>query len=548
MFMNPKTHMMKLFSTATYLYLLLAAMVLSPFLSLGKDPYPVNKNLDVLHYTFHLELNDSTDIISGKTEITLALKNNIKSFEIDLVGKKPDGTGMTVTSVGPAVLVESFEQLNGDRVRINLKNSGEKNIQITIEYTGKPGDGLIIGKNKFGDRAFFGDNWPDRGHHWLACIDHPSDKATVSFSVTAPDHYQVVATGALREETAIDKGRKITRYAETVPVPVKVMTMGAARFAVKHTGPVQGVPTSIWVYPQNRDAGFSDFEPETRVIRFFMDQVGPYSFSKLAHVQSKTRWGGLENAGNIFYFENSVTGKGQIENLIAHETAHQWFGNSVTENDWHHVWLSEGFATYFTHLYNEWIYGNDKRKAGMERDRTNILKHELLPKSPVVDTTIRDIGKVLSIITYQKASFVLHMLRKEVGDKAFFSGVRNYYAQFQNSNAMTSDFRQAIEKACGEPLDWFFNQWIFKPGAPDIQVTWEYRTEEKALRLKVRQTGPEVFRFRLEAAIGDSGTEALEIGQREEIFTIKTAKKPASVTLDPGVNLLFSGKIAEGKL
>lgn len=539
---------MKIFSTATYRTLFLTAMVISPFLSQGKDPYPVNKNIDVVHYTFHLELNDSTDVISGKTEIILALKNNIKSFEIDLVGKKSDGTGMTVKSVGPSSIVDSFEQLANDRIKINLKSSEQRTIQIMVEYFGKPGDGLIIGKNKFGDRTFFGDNWPDRGHHWLACVDHPSDKATVTFSITAPQHYQIVATGALREESMIEKGRKTTRWEETAPVPVKVMTMGAARFAIKHTGPVQGIPTSVWVYPQNRDAGFSDFEPETRIIRFFMDQVGPYSFSKLAHVQSKTRWGGLENAGNIFYFENSVTGKGQIENLIAHETAHQWFGNSVTENDWHHVWLSEGFATYFTHLYNEWIYGVEKRKTGMERDRTNILKHELLPKSPVVDTTIRDIGKVLSTITYQKASFVLHMLRKEVGDKAFFSGVRNYYSTFQNRNAMTDDFRKAIETASGKSLDWFFNQWIFKPGAPEVQVTWEYKPAEQAVKLKVRQNGPTLFRFRLEAAIGNAGTESLEISQQEQIFTIKTPAKPAGITLDSGINLLYSGKIAEGKL
>lgn len=539
---------MKNFKDATFHFLITCACVFSSFDSTGKDPYPVNKNLDVLHYTFHLELKDSTDIIFGKTEMLIALKNNITSFEIDLTGTKSDGTGMRVTSVGPKDLVERFQHLSNDKLKVILRKSSSEPISLTVEYQGIPADGLIIGKNKFGDRTFFGDNWPDRGHHWLACVDHPSDKATVTFSITAPIHYQVVATGALKEESVISHSKKLTRYEEDAPVPVKVMTMGAARFAVKHTGPVQGIPTSIWVYPQNKEAGFSDFSPENRVIKFFMDQIGPFSFSKLAHVQSKTRWGGLENAGNIFYFENSVNGKGQIESLIAHETAHQWFGNSVTENDWHHVWLSEGFATYFTHVYNEWIYGADKRKSSMAKDRTNILKHYLLPKSPVVDTTIQEIGKVLSIITYQKASFVLHMLRKEVGDQAFFSGVRNYYAEFRNGNAMTANFQKAIEVSSGKSLDWFFDQWIYRPGAPDLTLTWEYKPGEQALKIKVRQSGPLTYRFRLDLGINEESAESLEISQQEQIFTIKSAQKPTKITLDPGVNLLFSGKIAEGKL
>ena len=538
---------MKVNSRAIYWLSIWSILVFSPKSIQGKDPYPVDKNLDVRHYTFHLNLNDSTDIITGRTELTVQLLNGTKSFEIDLVGQKPDGTGMSVTSVGPKELVEAFTHQN-DRIRIILKTTSTRPITLYVDYSGKPGDGLIIGKSKFGDRTFFGDNWPDRGHHWLACVDHPSDKATISFSVTAPVHYQIVATGSLKEESFISKNQKLTRYEETAPVPIKVVTMGAAQFAVKHTGPVQGIPTSIWVYPQNKEAGFSDFEPEGKVIRFFIDQVGPYSFSKLAHVQSKTRWGGLENAGTIFYFENSVTGKKTIENLIAHETAHQWFGNSVTENDWHHVWLSEGFATYFTHLYNEWTYGNERRRSGMERDRANILKHELLPKSPVVDTTIQDIGKVLSIITYQKASFVLHMLRKEIGDQAFFTGIRNYYAAYQNKNALTTDFQRMMEASSGKNLTGFFQQWIFSPGAPKLEATWEYRSKDQTIRIRVRQSGSTLFTFPLEIGLGDGIIEKLEISQKEQIFTLKASKMPSKVVLDPGVNLLFSGEIEGGKL
>ncbi len=513
----------------------------------AKDPYPVNKNLDVLHYVFNLEVNDANDVLSGKSEITFRLTGNSSYFEIDLTSKKPDGTGMQVDQIGPESVVERYEH-SGDRIRIFLKNRSAAAQTISVSYHGIPDDGFIIGRSKFGNRTFFGDNWPDRGHHWLAGVDHPSDKATVEFAITAPQHYSAVATGLLIEESVLDGNKKLTRWKETAPVAMKVMTAGIAEFAVLHTGVENGVPTSIWVYPQNRTEGFSDFKPEKRIIQYFMKHIGTFSFSKLAHVQSKTRWGGLENAGNIFYFENAVTGNGTIENLIAHETAHQWFGNAVTESDWHHVWLSEGFATYFTHLYNEGTYGATARQKAMAVDREKILQHPLLTERPVVDTTLMDINQVLSIITYQKASFVLHMLRKEIGDDAFWSGIRNYYAAYQNKNALTADFRKYMEDASGKDLGWFFNQWIFSPGAPELNVTWKFNKKSGMLDVRVRQTSSQIFTFNLNLGTADSTVQALRITRKDEVFSIKMAESPVSVILDPETDLLFKGKIAEGRL
>ncbi|MCF6333455.1 MAG: hypothetical protein L3J11_09250, partial [Draconibacterium sp.] len=133
------------------------------------------------------------------------------------------------------------------------------------------------------------------------------------------------------------------------------MVIGVARFAVQYNNDYKEVPVSSWVFPQNREEGFSDYSVGDKALKYFSEIIGPYSYEKLAHVQSKTRYGGMENAGCIFYAEKSVTGKNRAESLMAHETAHQWFGNSVTEQNWHHIWLSEGFATYLTHIYIEYF-------------------------------------------------------------------------------------------------------------------------------------------------------------------------------------------------
>jgi len=526
---------------------------LSIFSCLGSDPYPVNRNLNVLHYRFYLTVNDSTDEIEGKSEITFELKGNSPVFFLDLVKKQSDGMGMIIKGIGPAEIISGYQHTENNRIEITLKSIPTSPTTLTIQYSGVPADGLVIGNNKFSSRGFFGDNWPDRGHHWLACVDHPSDKASVEFIVTAPEHYDVVATGVLKEQSNLGNGTKQHHWSEETVVPVKVMTIGIARFAVKHLGNFAGVENSIWVFPENREAGFSDFSPAARIIEFYSKTWGPFLFGKLAHVQSKTRWGGLENAGAIFYAERAVNGKNQIENLIAHETAHQWFGDGVTEKDWHHVWLSEGFATYMTHYYNQQIHGEAARQGGMTKDRENILKHPRLNTSPVVDTTITDINEVLSTITYQKASFVLHMLRRTIGDDAFVKGVRNFYMDFKGGNALTSDLQHALEKSSGTPLDWFFKQWVYSPGTPEVDVVWQFIKGRKETKILVKQTGNSVWKFDLAIRLNDLkgeiiSDESLLIDQKAQVFTIKAEKSPENLILDPEVNLLFRGKISRGKL
>lgn len=518
--------------------------------AIGRDSYPINKAIDVLAYRFYFKLSDSTDVITGDTRILINFRESIQAFEIDLVKRKNSGKGMTVLSIGPAELVQAFQHLDNDRIKIVLKNpliAGT--IQsFDIQYEGIPEDGLIIGNNKFGDRVFFGDNWPDRGHHWLPCVDHPSDKAAVEFVVNAPEQYQVVATGTLMEESNIVGKRKLTRWLEETPVPVKVMTMGIGRFAVELSNTVNGIPVTTWVYPQERNNGFIDFKVASEILAFFDRFIGPYSYDKLAHVQSKTRWGGLENASNIFYFENVVNGKNEREGLIAHETAHQWFGNSATEKDWHHVWLSEGFATYLTHVFLEHKYGEARRQADMAKDRDEIVKEKITQIHSIVDTTIIALGDLLSINTYQKAAWVLHMLRVKVGDDAFWKGVRNYYAKYQNSNALTADFQREVEATYGKPLDAFFKTWLYKGGQPVFTGKWSYDAKKKVAVLTWSQSQPVLFDGNLSVAVYFEGEaeprlQTINLLEPKGKIELKASKKPVKTVLDPLVNLLFTGKI-----
>lgn len=499
--------------------------------------------LDMQHYQFHLALFEDTDRIEAEATLHFRVKKPINQIELDLFAERQDGSGMKVTQVKMGEVLMPFSQKNHQLIIESPVTLEEGAYQLSISYSGIPADGLIIGKNKFGDRTYFGDNWPDRAHHWLPCVDHPSDKATVEFIVEADERYQVVGTGKKLEETALENGRTLTRWGTKVPLPTKVMVIGAAAFAVDLAGEVNGTPVSSWVFPQNREAGFGDYAQAVPVLDWFQQHVAPYPYEKLANVQSKTRYGGMENASNIFYYENSVTGRKDQEALIAHEIAHQWFGDSASEADWHHVWLSEGFATYFTHLYFEQTHGRDVFVERLQSDRNTVISYARQnPNRPIVDTRITDYNKVLSTNTYQKASWVLHMLRQKVGDRAFWEGIRTYYQQYKFGNAYTDDFKEVMERISGQELDDFFQQWFFEPGVPALQITWTQTGS--AIQMEVKQSAATQHSFELPVAALNSqgaiiGTTVLSIqpGAIEASFPIDG--KADQILLDPDTQVLF---------
>jgi aminopeptidase N len=498
---------------------------------------------DVAHYRFDISLNDTTDEIKGEATLLVRFRSPIDTISLDLSHK------MFVKEVkNEKGIYLKFRQHN-DLIHISLPQKGITGGSTTlkINYQGIPGDGLIIGKNKYGDRTFFGDNWPDRAHQWLPCNDHPRDKATVEFVVTAPEHYDVVSNGEKIQEFPNGSRLKTTHWKEKVPLPTKVMVVGVARFAVEHHGLVRSIPSSSWVFSQNREEGFSDFKPSMNVLDWFSQNIGPFPFSKLAHVQSKTRWGGMENAGAIFYFENAVNGKNERESLIAHETAHQWFGNSATEADWRHVWLSEGFATYCTVLYLESRYGEDRRKEELIGQRKTILSYYEKIKTPIVDLKVTDINTVLNTNTYQKAGWVLHMLRVKTGDSLFWKGLKTYYSRYKYSNTLTEDFQHVMEEISGISLQEFFSQWFYQSGHPILKYSWNWNENKKELQLSVQQTQEHLFAFPLEIAIYDNQhklTEILTLSVRDKstTFSRKLKEKPFSIELDPHTNLLFDLK------
>ena len=356
------------FATRTSLLALLVAITTQVA---HADTYPRQPGVDAIHYVFRLSFTDNIDEIAGDATVTVKLAAGVSEVVLDLISAV-GGKGMSVAAVTVGGKPVQFAH-QSDRLRVPLpkpSTAGEE-IAVGISYRGIPAQGLRIINNIHGERTAFSENWPNRARHWLPMIDHPYDKATGEFVVTAPAQYQVVANGLLVEELDMPAGQRRTHWKQSVPIASWLYALGWPALPYTTTTWCAGFRSSLGVSPGSRQGlrGLRGDWPAC--VEFFSDLVGPYAYEKLGHVQAAGLGGGTEHASAIFYGEKGVA-SGRAP--VVHEVAHQWFGNAVTEKDWDDVWLSEGFATYFTHLYTEQFEGREAMVRGLRNDIETITQ------------------------------------------------------------------------------------------------------------------------------------------------------------------------------
>ena len=543
------------------IFILFTACSLFLFPMLSKaDTYPINKKIDIKHYSFALTLSDSNDEIIGSTNITIHFKQaGVQNFRLDLINQSIErkGKGMLVDGVYLDKNPISYTHQK-DALIINLPSPSSLNqtLVFTIKYHGIPSDGLRIGATKLGDRSFFNENWPNRGRHWLPLIDHPYDKATSEFIVNAPAHYKVISNGLLLEESDLGNNTKLTHWKQSVPVSSWLFVLGVADFAVKYVDEFKGKSIQTWVYSKNREAGFYDFdEPTKKVLEFYSAYVGPYAYEKLANIQTPSVNGGMETSSAIFYGEDLVTGKRdeRIRNIVIHEIAHQWFGNAITETTWDDAWLSEGFATFFTLLFIENEYGKEEYKKGIIKAKKTVFDLSLkIPDFSIVGNRTAEKEAVTNGLTYQKGAWILHMLRDFLGEKSFQKGIHAYYKKYYNSNTTTDEFRIEMEKASGKDLKLFFKQWLYQPINPTINAVWKYDAAAKkiVLQLTQSQSGDYLFNTPVEIGYYKLGATSptilkMNLTRQQEVFSFTLSAAPEKVELDPRNVLLNNGNLTK---
>jgi aminopeptidase N len=448
-----------------------------------------------VHYEVALTFNDQlTEISRARAAITIvALKDQVGSIDLDFGEMIVDSVQVNSHSARFVRLPELL------KVQADRPAAQGTRLVIVVFYHGKPKDGLMMTNDKDAKPTAVGDNWPNRVHHWIPCLDHPSAKATVTFTVTAPTRDLVVANGKLERVQTTTHGARTWTYTEHVPIPPYCMIVGVGEFAKLAEN--KSATTSLSYYVPQSDGKFAEkgFAPAAPSLKLFGEIVEAYPYEKLALIIGATRFGGMENSSAIVFSSNlfDPTLNTQLSkafgirigivDVVAHEIAHQWFGDSVTESTWSDLWLSEGFATYFAGLFIERHEGKEAFQNYLAQAAETYFRYEQKTRTPIFDDQTEDLFKLLNPNNYQKGAWVLHMLRSMLGDEAFFRGIRSYYKAHKDSTATSEDLRRALEEASGFKLEKFFVSWVYGSGHPQYELSWEWDSERRMLKVHLNQ-------------------------------------------------------------
>lgn len=525
-------------------------VALWPGVIAAQNPRPYRPAFDVADYEITIDLPDSGAVIHANATLTVARTAAADTLVLDLVDLDVNAVHVNGQSVHFARTPLTID------VPVPPKS---KRLVVSVDYSGTVADGLIVRRDSAGRWTYFGDNWPNRARHWIPSIDHPSDKATVTWRVRAPSARTVVGNGRLVSSQPIGDGRTETVWRETRPIPVYLMVIAAAPLTEYDLGDTacglaerqRCVPQMVYTAPEQRSFLPGPFARAGEIVRFFASLIGPFDYEKLAHLQSATRFGGMENASEIFYADGAFRHGTMTDALIAHETAHQWFGDAVTERDWAHLWLSEGFATYFAALWRRAAYGDSAFRDNMAAIRRTVLADTTaVTHRPVIDTIETNYLALLNRNSYEKGAFVLHMLRNQIGERAFHAALRAYYARYKDATAVTADLQAEMERASNQKLQWFFDQWLRRPGYPTVTAAWAYDPAAHEVAVTVTQdTRFGTFQFPLTLAVVDSSgvvrqsVVQMTPGTTTTQVRLPLAAAPADIILDPNVELLAALRV-----
>ncbi len=490
-------------------------------------------DFDVSHYDIAIAVDFDAQILTGAVEITaVSLVAELAQLLVDL---QEDMSCSSITCEGVPL---SFVH-EGDRLQIALDRPYGLGEQLTVRvaYSGHPVQAGLVSfsfdtHGGYPIASSLSEPWFAR--NWWPCKETPTDKATADISFTVPSEMIAATNGTLFE--SIENGETTTyRWTCTYPIATYLISAAITNYAtfsdVYITASGDAVPVDHYVYPEHLETAQASFPIVIEQMDYFRTVYGAYPFAEEKYGMAEFPWGGAME-------HQTLTSMGECcldyPPIIAHELAHQWWGDMVTCGTWHDIWLNEGFATYSEALW----YGSLDPPDGYGAYMAFLNDDGGFP-GPIYRYDLSDPWDLFSYVVYDKGAWVLHMLRGVVGDEVFFDGLISYRTAFEYSSAITEDLENVFEAESGMTLDWFFDEWIYGENRPDYEYSWSANMPDPgSFTLTVTQVQQNAPPFKMPIQIDvetASGTERFTVWDSLESqqFVLQVSDEPTGVRFDP---------------
>ena len=348
---------------------------------------------------------------------------------------------------------------------------------------------------------------------WFPTIDSPNQKTSQEIYITVPNKFKTLSNGKLISQEVSGNNRTDYWKFDQKHAPY-LFFMGVGEYEVVEDS-YKNIPVNYYVEKKYAALAEDIFGLTPEMIGFFENRLGVnYPWDKYSQIVARDYVSGaMENTTAVIHGESAYQLKGQLidenrqENTIAHEIFHHWFGNLVTTESWSNLALNESFANYSQYLWREYKYGKANADAHLFENIQPYFIDVTHHEKKLVRFYYKDKEDMFDLVSYNKGGAILHMLRNYLGDEAFFSGLKKYLIQYQYKSAEVSQLRLAMEEVSGKDLQWFFNQWFFGAGHPNIQVSYDYNSLEKTVTVNFLQTQNNVFKFTMAIDIFENGTK-----------------------------------------
>lgn len=517
----------------------------------SRPHYAPDREFDATHIKIVVDLDIPNSSFDGTCTTTLrAFSDGAKKVVFDAVDMK-----IKAVTAGGKKCATKYDK---KQLTINLPRAYKagESVDIAVKYrVEKPKLGIyfIHPEKAYPDTPtqVWTQGQDEYSRYWYPCHDAPQEKASTEVIATVPADFTVVSNGALKKVTQDKKrGTKTFAWAMEIPHSTYLVTLAAGRW-VELRDSWAGIPVTYYTEKGREKRAKLAFGKTPKMLKFFSEAIGvKYPYEKYAQVAAANFiYGGMENTSattqtDLVLCDERAFAENWHEGLVAHELAHQWFGDLLTCKDWSHAWLNESFATYFDALFDEHDHGDSSFRYHMLTNARNYFGEDKERyRRPIVTNVYKEPSDIFDRHLYEKGSLVLHMLRYVLGDKLWWRSINTYVTDNRGKSVETLDLINAIEKATGKNLRWFFDQWIFKAGHPEYKVsyTWDAKKKEASVWIvQAHRTDPETGLFKMpvvfEFELKGGGRKAFRelVDKKEQTFTWKLASEPKLFRFDPG--------------